>query len=279
MSVRSSTDEIIGTYSPKKSETSSSVMNGNSTQMNDLDFFFDIIASPTEKNQSKLNSNDSDILDSQREFNIIKPLKDDKLKKLKSSVDNLRRELEVETRKNEKENKVNQIEEIRKRHQAATKIQKWFRKNLKEQMHKQKELENMFNQKKVEMKKKLEKDLVRSSSNFSTHKKPAIPKTSKLTHSVSKPRTIENITKTPRIESPKIDIKKPTEKINIEKLDLNFESSINEKIVNTQLISNRNVNTVESLLTTLDKLDKETSNLLNMPNGININKIKANYLR
>lgn len=269
MSVRSSTDEVINNFSPKKTESSLSI-NGNSNQINDLDFFFDIISSP---DKSKINESNS--LESDHDFTIIKPLKDEKLIKLKSSVDSLRRELQVETKKNEKEtqnfkNQIN-ITEVKRRHDAAIKIQKWYRKNLSYQVDKQKQLETMFNQKKIEMKKKFEKELIRSSTNFNHHNKQIKTNKSidpsKLKHNVSKPRPIENINRTPRIESPKLDLSKPIEKLNLEKLDLDFENSINVKEKPIQLISNQNINTVESLLTTLEKIDRETSSLLAQPNG------------
>jgi hypothetical protein len=145
MSVRSSTDEVITQTNPINRPASSKNLTGN-----DLDFFFNMItAPPTEKTMSKLGSANQDYLDSDRNdknifTDMIKPLKDDKLIKLKSSVDNLRRELEVETLKNEQENKIlkNQIGDLKRIHLAARKIQRWYRAKMKaEEQRKNKEIQ------------------------------------------------------------------------------------------------------------------------------------------
>lgn len=63
-------------------------------------------------------------------FEVIDPLKDDKITKLQSSVDNLRKELQKDTESNAKENSLMNRLHNTKRKLAAIKIQTWYRKQL-----------------------------------------------------------------------------------------------------------------------------------------------------
>ncbi len=70
-------------------------------------------------------------------FGVIDPIKDEKINKLQSSVDNLRKALQNDTLPNDKETLLKKRVENTKKKLAAIKIQIWFRKIMRQRSTKQ----------------------------------------------------------------------------------------------------------------------------------------------
>ena len=69
-------------------------------------------------------------------FEVIDPVKDEKINKLQSSVDTLRKALQDDTKSNEKDLLLMKKVENTKRKLAATKIQRWYRQSASKQRSK-----------------------------------------------------------------------------------------------------------------------------------------------
>lgn len=153
LSVRSSIDEyetgnmkMVGGRLPPTSPSSSS---NNSTatrqKASGLDLFFQSIEnekSAGKKQNAASNASSARTITSE-DLNVIKPLKDEQITKLKESTNNLRKELQFQTIQmtNYEQSRLNVI----KRNIAARKIQRWYRnKNEKKTHVYQDELERLF---------------------------------------------------------------------------------------------------------------------------------------
>lgn len=166
----------------------------------------------------------------QSNFEVIDPIKDDKINKLQSSVDHLRKELQKDQTKSNKDLLLLKRVENTKRKLAALKIQTWYRKNLNRKRSNQiNELEQLFSRKKTEMEKKNNEKSLTTQKVFKNHTKP----TNKT--SIQKPKSNE-------MNSPRL---------------LKFNNTNDEFLKESQ--SN---NTVESLLFNLDQIEKESADLL-----------------
>jgi len=83
--------------------------------------------------------------------NNISPVKDDKINKLQSSVDNLRREFQRDLAHEEVQTRLVDT----KRKYSAIKIQRWYRQRGVDRANQLAEMHKLFDQKRSELKKKL----------------------------------------------------------------------------------------------------------------------------
>lgn len=205
-----------------------------------LDLFFQSIENE-KTNQEPTKANSVRTITSE-ELNVINPLTDEKLSKLKTSTDNLRKALQFDTFNNTSSLEEKRLHHI-KRNIAARKIQKWYK--TKKEKYRQDELQKLFSDKRNEMRKKMEKNLEKSSI-FNK-------KQTKTSFNLEKPK--------PKVND---SIKKPDESI---KTSFMSDSTIKETARGEERPKNPaqyKDSTVESLLMDLEKIDRESETLFKM---------------
>lgn len=207
----------------------------------------------------------------------MEPVKDEKISKLQSSCDNLRRELQQATEQEASLKQKWQRLENTKRKMSAMKIQTWYRRKQNERSNQLSEMQKLFSQKRVEMKKKMaenEQDKVSAynnrrrqlaSASMTRQSKTSVANKMLASKSASKivsPRSpaAVDVSTASSIHTLINESSDPVEILTSERKDVNKTTTSDEK--NT---------TVESLLLSLDKIEKESTELLKVQSD-NANK-------
>lgn len=201
-------------------------------------------------------------------LDAMEPVKDEKISKLQSSCDNLRRELQQATEQEASLKQKWQRVENTKRKMSALKIQAWYRRKQNERSNQLSEMQKLFSQKRVEMKKKIasenEQDKVSAYNNRRRQLASASMTRESKTSVANKMLASKSASKIVSPRSPAVDVSTASSIHTLinESSDSAAISTSERKDVNKTTTSDEKNTTVESLLLSLDKIEKESTELL-----------------